>query len=627
MITSLLLLALKSLLVAAITLGLLRLNARRSAAERSTIAHLGLFALIALPLASLALPKLTVALPEPAPEALPPVVTSVTTSIAAAPAFTAAPVPAAPDWTSILIGQAEALAPYAWLLPAIALLALTGIALLRLVSLRTRAQVLVEPIWLGALARAQRRMGFKNGTALLVSDDLSSPISWGLMRPTILLNQEALDAGEQAEAIIAHELAHVIQRDWAKLMLARIATAAFWFNPLAWVLAREAHQLREEAADDAVLAADISGLDYAELLVGVARHESRTFMLTAHGVAPSRNSLRRRIARVLDSGRARGASGRSWVAGFTAGMLVMAAPLAAVTLGQAQAEPQVLAASPAKARSLHTTALAAIVSPNRHADIQVAPATTVPASPLPVPAPSGAPAASAALATLPAPAPRPAPAAPAAPAAQPAPAASPAPAGFSIQLPNFNYYIARYAVPAVATAVRTQIQAAQVQVQVEQAGYAARAAAQSDQAHRGDTVDVDQLIQMRAVGVTPEFQHQMAAAGFPNLSVNELVQARSIGLDADYIREMRQLGVNGGFPMFVQARAVGLSTDYVRGMKAAGVTATVSQYQQMAAVGVSPGYVRSLHAHGLNVTAPSKLIQLKSVGYDPDDRNGDDHSP
>ena len=54
-------LALKSLLIAAATLGLLHLTRRRSAADRSWIAHLGLVALVALPLASLALPALSVA--------------------------------------------------------------------------------------------------------------------------------------------------------------------------------------------------------------------------------------------------------------------------------------------------------------------------------------------------------------------------------------------------------------------------------------------------------------------------------------------------------------------------------------------------------------------------------------
>jgi beta-lactamase regulating signal transducer with metallopeptidase domain len=64
--------------------------------------------------------------------------------------------------------------------------------------------------------------------------------------------------------------------DWAKLVLARITVALFWFNPLVWLLAREAHQLREVAADDAVLAANIDDTDYAKLLVGVAAWRTRT---------------------------------------------------------------------------------------------------------------------------------------------------------------------------------------------------------------------------------------------------------------------------------------------------------------------------------------------------------------
>jgi bla regulator protein blaR1 len=209
---------------------------------------------------------------------------------------------------------------------------LTFVALLRLVGLRARAEILLDPVWLSALARAQRRVGFKKGTALLWSDELGSPISWGLIRPIILLSDTAVAASDQAEAIIAHELAHVVHLDWAKLILARVATAAFWFNPLAWVLAREAHQLREEAADDAVLAADIAAPDYAELLIGIARHQCRGSFLDAHGVAPSKSSLGRRVRRVLDQGLARRPSRRSWMAGVAMGMLAMAVPLAAITI-------------------------------------------------------------------------------------------------------------------------------------------------------------------------------------------------------------------------------------------------------------------------------------------------------
>ena len=179
-------------------------------------------------------------------------------------------------------------------------------------------------------------MGFKHGTALLTSNELASPISWGLMRPVILLNDRAVQAPGEAEAIIAHELAHVARLDWAKLLLARITTALFWFNPLVWLLAREAHQLREETADDAVLASNIADTDYAELLVGVARHECSGLLLGAHGVAPSRSSLARRVARVLDSASRRGPVARPFALGVFVGAVVIAAPLAALNLGPAK---------------------------------------------------------------------------------------------------------------------------------------------------------------------------------------------------------------------------------------------------------------------------------------------------
>lgn len=55
------------------------------------------------------------------------------------------------------------------------------------------------------------------------------------------------------------------------------------------------------------------------LMLGVKSLLVAALALGAHGVAPAKNSLRRRVARVLDKTPARGPSGRSWVAGFTAG--------------------------------------------------------------------------------------------------------------------------------------------------------------------------------------------------------------------------------------------------------------------------------------------------------------------
>ena len=59
--------------------------------------------------------------------------------------------------------------------PLFLLALLMTVAVVRLFAMRGRADVLVQPSWLSALAEAQRRMGFKHGTALLVSNE---PVSY-----------------------------------------------------------------------------------------------------------------------------------------------------------------------------------------------------------------------------------------------------------------------------------------------------------------------------------------------------------------------------------------------------------------------------------------------------------------
>ena len=119
----------------------------------------------------------------------------------------------------------------------------------------------------------------------------------------------------------------------------------FWFNPFAWLLAREAHQLREEAADDAVLAADVEDTTYASLLVSAARLQSNGLLLGAHGVAPARRSLAERVRRVLDRGLNRSAGGRRWAAAMAVGAAALTAPLLTLQFTDTILAPSVSAPS------------------------------------------------------------------------------------------------------------------------------------------------------------------------------------------------------------------------------------------------------------------------------------------
>jgi bla regulator protein BlaR1 len=311
--------ALKSALMAGAALALLAVLKRLPAAQRAFVAHVGLALALMTPLWVLFGPRLEMTgfwsrTPAPLPEA--PIVSATT------PAAT--PIPTD---TFVLTGETIAFGVYA--LVAGLLLAALAVSLWRLLRLQRDAAVLTEPTWLMALAHAQQRMGMKQGTALLQNGCLSSPVSWGFLRPTIMVNPTILESGEKAEAVLAHELAHVIRMDWLNLLIARLATAVLWFNPLVWLLAWQAHELREEAADDVVLRGNVRRSDYAELLVDFARRERTSPLAAAHGVSPAKDALKRRLARVLDPHARREPAAPTWALTCVVAALLIAAPVAA----------------------------------------------------------------------------------------------------------------------------------------------------------------------------------------------------------------------------------------------------------------------------------------------------------
>lgn len=503
-------LAWKSVVVAALTLGLLRLARWRSAGERSMIAHAGLMALLALPAAILLLPQWA---PLPANwsfEPAAPMVQAATTggsAIDPAPAATSVPVVVESAGSTPIVFAWSDLAPFLYLVPLLLLSGVMTLAVVRLFAMRGRAEILVDRSWLSALAEAQRRMGFKHGTALLVSNELRSPISWGVLRPTIVLSPKAVAASGEAEAIIAHELAHVARLDWAKLLGARIACAVFWFNPLVWMLARESHQLREEAADDAVLMADIDGPDYATLLVGAARHDNQGALLAAHGVAPGKGSLKRRITRVLDGSLKRGPASASWILMSLVVLAGVTAPLAAFS---------------------------ATATPTATADV--------------------------------------------------------------------------HSVVASTTKEATTLTSA--------SAVAANSAPTDEAATASATpkmLSAEQLVSMRAVGVTPEYVAEMREHG-GSLNADDMISAKASGIDPAYIRQMRDVIPGADFDELVGARHVGVNASFARDMKSHFPGVGIDDLVALKAMGIDCDFVTDMQKSGVTMRDADDAIELRATG-------------
>lgn len=102
--------------------------------------------------------------------------------------------------------------------------------------------------------------------------DLPSPCAAGVRRPVILVppGWSSLPR-DRRDMVLAHETAHHQRRDPLWRLLAALACALHWFNPLVWWLARR-HALQAElACDAAVLAAGTPPDRYAHLLCDLAR--------------------------------------------------------------------------------------------------------------------------------------------------------------------------------------------------------------------------------------------------------------------------------------------------------------------------------------------------------------------
>ena len=75
----------------------------------------------------------------------------------------------------------------------------------------------------------------------------------GVLRPRLLLPEEGYDARSLA-FILRHELTHCRRHDlWYQLALL-LANAVHWFNPLIWLMVRQAQGDMELTCDDAVVA-------------------------------------------------------------------------------------------------------------------------------------------------------------------------------------------------------------------------------------------------------------------------------------------------------------------------------------------------------------------------------------
>lgn len=150
--------------------------------------------------------------------------------------------------------------------------------------------------------RLRDRMGSARPVRILVTTHPALLVTWGAVTPVILLPVDAATwPTERIRLVLAHEFAHLARRDWLIQLLAEMARAINWFNPLFWIACAELRRESEHACDDSVLDLGIGGTSYASHLVDLARTFSvhgRTWLPAPSIARPS--TLERRVRAMLN---------------------------------------------------------------------------------------------------------------------------------------------------------------------------------------------------------------------------------------------------------------------------------------------------------------------------------------
>jgi TonB family protein len=134
---------------------------------------------------------------------------------------------------------------------------------------------------------------------LRISGDVSSPVTFGVRRPVVLLPARFPEfAAHMREAILCHEILHVRRRDWLFAVAEELVRAVFWFHPAIWWLLGEIGLAREQAVDRQVVEMTKSREEYVDTLLAIAGARPRLDLALAPLFLRKRH-LKQRVISVL----------------------------------------------------------------------------------------------------------------------------------------------------------------------------------------------------------------------------------------------------------------------------------------------------------------------------------------
>jgi beta-lactamase regulating signal transducer with metallopeptidase domain len=439
-------------------------------------------------------------------------------------------------------------------------------------GLRLRAQAKVPQHLRDSFDRLSKQFRLSRRVILRVSDEVISPMVFGIWRTIVLMPVSAAMSlpVEQLEAVLAHELAHVGRWDYLCNLLQTTVECLFFFQPAMWWVSRRARDFREVCCDEVAAKVCANPVVYAEALLNLEEQRAKHIRLAValHGDG---GTLLNRVRRVMGE-KAMEQTSMSGIR-MAAVTMILAGLYAAPHLAHG------LKADRKQAAQAVDTANTGVVLPVL--------AVVNAADPSPVAMPMAAPQPS------PVPMPEPAP--------NPDPRPNPNPEPHPNPQPNPN--------PQPSAEAAQPGGGLQYLQSMRDAGYPLDL-----------DKDLNQIITLRSVGVTPEYAKSMAQVGLGTPSLHDLITLKSVGVTPEYVASLKNsVLAPSSFHDTITVKSLGITPEYAKSVESLGLgKPTVHDVVTMKAVGVTPEYIAALKASGIAPADLHEAVSMKSVGVTPE---------
>ena len=155
--------------------------------------------------------------------------------------------------------------------------------------------------------------------------------------------------------------------------------------------------------------------------------------------------------------------------------------------------------------------------------------------------------------------------------------------------------------------------------------------------------DLDTLVALKSLGVTPDYAKSMAQTGLGKPSVQDLIAMKSLGVTPEYLASLKQSGLGPkDLQEAVSLKALGVTPEYAAAMKQAGFTnldarelvalkaqgmtpehakwlkqqfpqATPEEMQRAAVFHIDDKFIAEAKSHGFDTKDLDKLVAAQNV--------------